>query len=91
METNYSSLNDTYREALQAFVEKARQDDQIIAAILLGSLSYDQVWEKSDIDLKLIVQDQKLSKHQMCLMENDIIINASIQTRDEFKRWIEVN
>lgn len=82
-------INIAYREALQAFVEKARKDDQIIAAILLGSLSYDQVWEKSDIDMKLIVQDQKLIKHQMCFVEDGIPINASIQTRDEFKRWVE--
>lgn len=91
MSTSYdsSSINATFREALHAFSEKARKDDQVIAVILLGSLSYDQVWEKSDIDLKLIVQDQKLTKHSMCFMEDGIIINASIQTRDEFKRWVE--
>lgn len=84
-----SEIGTLYKEALQSFVEKARQDDQIIAVILLGSLSYDQVWEKSDIDMKLIVQDQKLVRTHMCFTENDIPINASIQTRDEFKRWVE--
>jgi excinuclease ABC subunit A len=59
------ALNDNqttllFREALRQFVDKIEQDEQVIAAILLGSLSYDQVWEKSDIDLKLIVHDQKL-------------------------------
>ncbi|MCZ8517749.1 hypothetical protein O9H85_36670 [Paenibacillus filicis] len=89
MRMDNSTINAIYKEALQAFVERTRNDDQIIAAILLGSLSYDQVWEKSDIDMKLIVQDQKLIKHGMCFVENDITINASIQTRDEFKRWVE--
>lgn len=84
-----SAVQIAFREALQAFVERVRQDDQIIAAILLGSLSYDQVWEKSDIDMKLIVQDQKLIRHSMCFVEDGIPINASIQTRDEFKRWVE--
>jgi len=78
-----------FREALQIFVDKVKQDDQVIAAILLGSLSYDQVWEKSDIDLKLIVQEQKLNSSYTCFVENDIPINTSIQTRNEFKRWIE--
>lgn len=84
-----SAVNIAYKEALQAFVERIRQDDQIIAAILLGSLSYDQVWEKSDIDMKLIVHDQKLVARGMCFVEHGIPINASIQTRDEFKRWVE--
>ncbi|SFT14796.1 hypothetical protein [Paenibacillus sp. BC26] len=78
-----------FREALNQFIEKVKKDDQVIAAVLLGSLSYDQVWEKSDIDLKLIVHDQKLNSGYMCFVENDVPINASIQTRNEFKRWIE--
>lgn len=78
-----------FREALQTFVKKVERDEQVIAAILLGSLSYDQVWEKSDIDLKLIVHDQKLRSGYACFVENDVPINASIQTRNEFKRWME--
>lgn len=89
METEDSTVYERYKEALQAFVEKARSDDQIVAAILLGSLSYDQVWEKSDIDMKLIVDDQKLPVHGRCFVEDGITINASIQTRDEFNRWVE--
>lgn len=83
------SITIQYREALEVFVEKLKHDQQVIAVILYGSLSYDQVWEKSDIDLKLIVHDQKLHTGYACFMENDISINASIQTRDEFKRWME--
>ncbi|WP_079909479.1 hypothetical protein [Paenibacillus sp. 32352] len=83
------SMTAIFRDALQTFVDKIKQDDQVIAAILMGSLSYDQVWEKSDIDLKLIVHEQKLSKSYMCFVENDVQINTSIQTRNDFKRWIE--
>ncbi|REK77680.1 hypothetical protein [Paenibacillus paeoniae] len=84
-----SSMTAVFREALERFVEKIKGDDQVIAAILIGSMSYDQVWEKSDIDLKLIVHDQKLGTGYTCFVENDIPINASIQTRNEFKRWLE--
>lgn len=82
-------LTAIFREALHTFIDKVKQDDQVIAAVLLGSLSYDQVWEKSDIDLKLIVHDQKLSKGYKCFVENDVPINTSIQTRNDFKRWME--
>jgi hypothetical protein len=78
-----------FRDSLRQFVDKIKQDDQVIAAILLGSLSYDQVWKKSDIDLKLIVHDQKLRSGYMCFVENEVPINASIQTRNDFKRWME--
>ncbi|SFJ42731.1 hypothetical protein SAMN02799624_04447 [Paenibacillus sp. UNC496MF] len=84
-----SGIEARYAEALEAFVRKVRDDEQVIAAILLGSLSYDRVWEKSDIDMKLIVHDQKLTRSFMCFTENGIAINAGIQTRDEFKRWVE--
>lgn len=89
MRADNAAVNAMYKEALHAFVERTRRDDQIIAAILLGSLSYDHVWEKSDIDMNLIVYDQKLIKHGMCFIEDGITINTSIQTRDEFKRWVE--
>ncbi|MFC5649879.1 hypothetical protein ACFPYJ_12250 [Paenibacillus solisilvae] len=78
-----------FREALQLFIEKIERDDQVIAAVLLGSLSYDQVWEKSDIDLKLIVHDQKIRSGYTTFVENDVPINATIQTRNDFKRWME--
>jgi len=78
-----------FQAALEAFVDKLQEDRQVIAAILLGSMSYDQVWAKSDIDLKIIVLDQKLGSGTACFVENDIPINATIQTRDDFKRWLE--
>lgn len=84
-----AAMTAIFREALQTFVDKAKKDDQIIAVILLGSLSYDQVWEKSDIDLKLIVHDQKLKYFYRTFVENDVPINASITTRNDFKRDME--
>jgi predicted nucleotidyltransferase len=78
-----------FKQALEEFTAKLRKDDQVVAAILMGSLSYDQVWEKSDIDLKLIVQDQKMSISSAAFTENNVPINASIMTRNEFKRLME--
>ncbi|MCR2808039.1 nucleotidyltransferase domain-containing protein [Paenibacillus soyae] len=78
-----------FREALERFVRKLEQDEQVLAAILLGSLSYDQVWEKSDIDLKIIVHDQKLATGYTCFVEMEVPINVSIQTRNDFKRSME--
>jgi predicted nucleotidyltransferase len=35
-------------------VAKVRRDGYVVAAILAGSLAYDTVWEKSDIDILLV-------------------------------------
>jgi predicted nucleotidyltransferase len=51
------AIQQRYEEALATFVARVRQDRQILAAILFGSLSYDEVWERSDIDLWLIARD----------------------------------
>jgi uncharacterized protein len=36
-----------------------QRDPYIVAAILLGSLSYDVVWEKSDIDMLFVTEEFK--------------------------------
>lgn len=91
MESNerQGSIEQKYAIALKQFVEKIKRDEQVIAVILLGSLSYDQVWEKSDIDISIIVNEQKLVRKHMCFVENDVLFNAGINTRNDFKRWVE--
>lgn len=84
-----TDIRERFEAALEGFVEKIRQDSHVLAAILLGSLSYDQVWEKSDIDMVVIVKDEKLVVHHYCVNENGILINAAITTRSNFKRMQE--
>ena len=46
-----------YQTALEAFTTRLKTDSQVIAAILAGSMSYDVVWEKSDIDMIVVVKE----------------------------------
>ena len=78
-----------YREALDSFMAKVKQDSYIIAAILGGSLSYDTVWEKSDIDLWLITREGRKQETNYCLVENGINIHANVVTRSNFKELLE--
>jgi hypothetical protein len=48
-----------YERAVESLVEKLERDTQVVAAILLGSLSYDVVWEKSDIDILLVTEETR--------------------------------
>jgi predicted nucleotidyltransferase len=88
MET-HQDIRSVFQEALDAFVEKVRRDPNILGAILCGSLAYDEVWAKSDIDLLLIGRDEKKPVQDYCLVENGINIHAILYPRSKFKESIE--
>ena len=43
------TIDERFRRALKALVEQVKQDRSVLAVILCGSLSHDQVWARSDI------------------------------------------
>lgn len=87
--------NDTaerFHSALDTLVEEIKEDHHILAVILCGSLSYDEVWEKSDIDLHVVsTDDRKNNLRTIALSYDDINIHTSIQTRSEFKRELDAS
>jgi hypothetical protein len=84
-----TDVRQRYKEALELLVEKLKQDPYILAAVLFGSLSYDTVWEKSDIDLYLIGRDEKKPIRDFSLVENGINIHAVLFPRSKFKQGLE--
>ncbi|WP_151736214.1 nucleotidyltransferase [Paenibacillus tengchongensis] len=88
-DTAKRELQERYEAAVEDFVDKVKDDPNIIAVIVCGSLAYDQVWAKSDIDMALIVRDQPKVPHYYCLVEDGITINAELFTRSGFKRGTE--
>lgn len=81
-------LKARYTDALDSFVSKVKDDPNVIAIIVYGSLAYDLVWEKSDIDMKMVVRDQQLKNHSYCIIEDGITINVSLALRSEFIRGL---
>jgi len=84
-----AAVRQRYEEALESFVARVKQDRYIVAAILFGSLAYDDVWEKSDIDMLLIVRDDKADDRFYTLVENGISIHTNLVTRSKFKATFE--
>ncbi len=82
-------LQERYRAATESFVDRVRSDPNVIAVIVCGSLAYDTVWEKSDIDMGLIVRDQTLQQNAYCLIEDGITINVQLFDRSGFKRGFD--
>lgn len=90
MDTNMqSTLKERYLAATESFINKVKTDPNVIAVIICGSLAYDQVWEKSDIDMTVVVRDQIIKNDSYCIIEDDITINVGIAPRSSFKRYME--
>jgi len=83
-------IEQQYQEAVDALVEKVQKDPYVLAAIVAGSFSYAQVWEKSDLDVELIGRDAiRPTQSFFSLIENGVNIHASITPRNAFKQNIE--
>ncbi|MBY0008883.1 nucleotidyltransferase [Paenibacillus typhae] len=85
----FPELQERYRAATDSFVDRVKGDPNIIAVIVCGSLAYDTVWEKSDIDMTLIIRDQTLQQSAYCLDEDGIIINVQLFERSSFRRGMD--
>jgi uncharacterized protein len=78
-----------YERAVESLSTKLRDDRTVIAAVLFGSLAYDTVWEKSDIDMTIITEESVKSSGSFTLTEEGISIHASLMPRSKFKQMVE--
>jgi predicted nucleotidyltransferase len=88
MSEDNEAVRQRFERAVDALVETLKQDRTILAAVLGGSLAYDTVWEKSDIDL-FLVGDETHKRKSHTLTYEDVIIHAFIFPRSEFKKMVE--
>lgn len=85
-----TSVQKEFTEALDALVEQLKGDRSVLAAILCGSLSYDTVWSKSDIDLVLVtIDDRKIESTGRALFSNGINVHAFLIPRAQFRKTVE--
>jgi predicted nucleotidyltransferase len=78
-----------YEVALEDFISRIKKDSNIIAGILYGSMVSGKVWEKSDLDLLFISKDETKPYSQFWLVDGDIKVQVSIESRRHFRRTVE--
>jgi predicted nucleotidyltransferase len=84
------AIQQKFTEALDALIEQVKEDRSILAAILCGSLSYDAVWAKSDIDLVLVtIDDKKAPQSGLSLYADGVNVHAFLMPRAEFRKTVE--
>jgi len=82
---------DRYEAAVAKLSERLREDDAVLAAVVCGSLAYDRVWHKSDIDLVIVAVDdpKKVTEQGIALTEADINVHAQVLRRESFRKLLE--
>jgi hypothetical protein len=79
-----------YQAALDRVVEKLEADYYVLAAVLYGSLARGDAWERSDIDLMIVLRDGlEREVRNLWIVEDDINIAGWAVTRNRFKRALE--
>lgn len=86
-----AALKARFDDAVAVFVDKVKADASVIAVIVCGSLAYDVIWEKSDVDMVVVVRDQVIQDPTYAVIEDGIVINVQLVTRSHFRRASEGN
>ena len=81
-----------HQAALDSFTETVRGDPKVIALLLWGSLAYGTVWEKSDIDLTMIVRDGSSPAPYLMVDADGLDLVLTLREISRFKtemqRWV---
>ena len=79
-----------FQAALDRLTARLEEDYYVLAAVLYGSVARGEPWERSDIDLMVILRDgQERETRYLWLVEDDLNVSAEITTRGQFKRDLE--
>jgi hypothetical protein len=90
MSTSTGSIQKKFTEALDDLISQVKKDRSILAAILCGSLSYDTVWAKSDIDLVLVtIDNRKVERAGLALYAGGVNVHAFLMPRADFRKTVE--
>lgn len=83
-------INKKYKAALEVFVEKIKEDSNIISVFVYGSIVGGELWEKSDIDIWLISKENsKKIYNQYSLVVEDIDFQVELYSRNYFLELVD--
>src|SRR6185436_9493727 len=87
-----------FEKALQLFLERVRADANLLAAVLVGSLSEETIWRRDAISLWLIEKDGVTKRLRAdgedprifrTLVEEGVNLHVELIPRSRFKRMVE--
>lgn len=96
--TDLTQKLEQYQAALDGFVERLKEDRNILAAVLVGSINEETIWRKESLHLWIIEtdgvtkrlkadgNDENISR---ILVEEDVNIHAELIPRSRFRKMVE--
>src|SRR5215467_6656334 len=87
-----------FQKALDLFLERVRKDANLLAAVLVGSLTEKTIWRRDAISLWLIEKDGVTKRLRVdgedprvfrTLVEEGINLHVELIPRSRFKRMVE--
>ena len=76
-----------FDEARECFIERAKEDKRVLAIIIYGSIAYDAVTERSNINAYVIVEE---GQHRSArLVEYGVPIDVYIYNKNDFLRTVQ--
>jgi predicted nucleotidyltransferase len=80
------NLRKKFNTALEMFMDRIKSDTSILAVFVLGSYTNGIVWEKSDIDMVLVTNEERVLQDLIVIIENGVQINAFPISRNDYRR-----
>lgn len=80
------NLRKKFDTALEMFIDRIKSDTSILAVFVLGSYTNGIVWEKSDIDMILVTNEERVLQDLIVIHENEVQINAYSISRKDYSR-----
>ncbi|GIM28624.1 nucleotidyltransferase [Clostridium polyendosporum] len=80
-----------YQKAFNSIISKLQDNENVLGVMVLGSMVTGDLWEESDIDLFVIVNDKINGIKNIYTEENGISVHIKLLSKDEFLRFYENN
>ncbi len=58
-------VREKFDTTLELFVERAKQDTQVLGIILFGSLAHNRVYERSNINIMVVTKEAPATKESL--------------------------
>jgi predicted nucleotidyltransferase len=80
------SLHQKFDKALELFIDRIKDETSILAVFVLGSYTNGVVWEKSDIDMIIVTNEDRVLQDLIVARENEVAIAAYVISRNDYRR-----
>lgn len=78
-----------YQKAFNSIIERLKNNDSVLAAMVFGSIVTGDLWDESDIDLFVILDNKLLGINNIYTSEKEIPIHIKIMSKNKFIQFCE--